>query len=47
MSPSDYERLRAVQMAEFDRLREPVGRQAAGRGLTEERLAELLASDED
>lgn len=45
LSPQDYDRLRALNLAEFDRLCEQVSTAAQMRGLTEAKLAELLADD--
>ena len=46
MSMADYERLRAGNIQAFLDLRNEVAAHAAARGLTEERLAELLTADE-
>lgn len=43
---ADYERLRAGNIQAFLDLRNAVAAQAAASGLTEERLAELLTTDE-
>jgi prevent-host-death family protein len=45
ISMRDYERLRRINIEEFQRFCEQVGKKAAARGLTEEKLNELLASD--
>ncbi len=45
LSPQDYDRLRALNLAEFDRLCEQVSTVAQTRGLTEAKLAELLADN--
>lgn len=46
LSPQEYERIRGLNLAELHSLIERVGREAAARGLTEEKLAEILADDE-
>lgn len=46
LSSAEYERLRGLNVAEFQELCDRVGRQAVERGLTEKKLAALLA-DED
>ena len=46
LSPQEYERLRAINTEEFQRFCDRVAERAAARGLTEEKLAEILA-DED
>jgi hypothetical protein len=46
ISIEDYERLRRLKVEEFLTLCEQVGRQAEARGLTEEKLAELLRNDD-
>lgn len=46
LSPQEYDRLRAANVAELERLCDIVGRRASARGLTEEKLAEILADDE-
>jgi prevent-host-death family protein len=45
MSMADYERLRTGNIQAFLELRNQVASEAAGKGLTEERLNELLADD--
>lgn len=47
ISPEDYEKLRAQTVAELKELCEIVGRQAKAAGLTEEKLAEILADDSE
>lgn len=42
LSPRDYERLRALNLRELDEYCRRIGAQAAERGLTEEKLAEIL-----
>ena len=46
MSPQQYDRLRGLNIAELDRLARRVSARAKRRGLTEEKLENLLA-DED
>lgn len=43
LSIRDYERLRALNLEEFERFCDRIGERAAARGLTEDRLADLLA----
>jgi prevent-host-death family protein len=43
LSAREYERLRAINLAEFDRFCDVIGQRAATAGLTEEKLAELLS----
>lgn len=43
LSPREYDRLRALNLAEFDRLCERVSTTAQANGLTEAKLAEILA----
>ena len=45
LSPREYDRLRAANVAELERLCDIVGRRAKARGLTEEKLAEILADE--
>jgi len=47
LSMADYERLRAGNLQAFLELRKQVADEAARNGLTEDRLNELLADDED
>jgi len=42
LSANEYERIRGANAAELDRLCQRVSKQAAGRGLTDKILAELL-----
>lgn len=42
LSPEEYRRLRRGEVEEFERLCDEAGAEAAERGLTEEKLAELL-----
>lgn len=46
LSPQEYDRLRDLNAEELQRFCDRVAERAAERGLTEERLAEIL-SDED
>ncbi len=46
ISVAEYERLRAGNVRAFLELRNEVAAQAAERGLTDQRLAELLTGDE-
>jgi prevent-host-death family protein len=43
LSAREYERLRAINLAEFNRFCDVIGQRAAAVGLTEEKLAELLS----
>ena len=43
LSPQEYDRLRAVNIEEFERFCDRVAERAAARGLTEDKLTELLA----
>jgi prevent-host-death family protein len=43
LSIRDYERLRALNVEEFERFCDRIGERAAARGLTEDTLADLLA----
>jgi prevent-host-death family protein len=43
LSAREYDRLRAVNLAEFNRFCDQIGERAAADGLTEEKLAELLS----
>jgi hypothetical protein len=45
ISIEDYDKLRRLKVEEFLALCERVGRQAESRGLSEEKLAELLRDD--
>jgi prevent-host-death family protein len=45
LSIQEYERLTALNAEEFQRFCDRIGEQAKARGLTEEKLAEMLASD--
>lgn len=46
LSPQEYDRLRAQNVEEFERFCDRIGERAAARGLTEDKLAELLADDD-
>jgi prevent-host-death family protein len=43
LSPQEYDRLRALNLAELQRLCDRLARKAAARGLTEKKLSALLA----
>jgi prevent-host-death family protein len=45
LSVQEYERLTALNVEEFQRFCDRIGEQAKARGLTEEKLGEILASD--
>jgi prevent-host-death family protein len=45
LSARDYERLRALNVEEFERFCDRIGERAAARGLTESTLADLLADE--
>lgn len=45
ISPEEYQRIRALRVAEFHRLNDENGRIARANGLTEDILAEILAED--
>ena len=42
LSPKEYDRLRGLNIAEFEQFCDRIGKEAAGRGLTEEKLAEII-----
>ena len=42
LSPQEYDRLRALNTDEFQRFCDRIGERAAVRGMTEEKLAEIL-----
>jgi hypothetical protein len=46
LSPEEYDRLRAINVGEFERFCDEVAERAAARGMTPELLQEIL-SDED
>jgi prevent-host-death family protein len=45
LSPQEYDRLRALNVDEFERFCDRVAEQAAARGLTEAKLAAILRDD--
>lgn len=45
ISMRDFERLRRVNIEEFQKFCDRLGKEAAARGLTEEKLNEILDSD--
>jgi prevent-host-death family protein len=45
LSPQEYERLRALNTAEFERFCDRVAERAAARGLTEDKLTEILGDE--
>jgi prevent-host-death family protein len=45
LSMEDYERMRGANIAEFQRYSDEIARRAAARGLSEEKLVEILADD--
>ena len=45
LSPQEYDRLRALNAEEFQQFCDRVAKRAAARGLTERKLAGLLAND--
>jgi prevent-host-death family protein len=45
LSPQEYDRLRALNIDEFERFCDRVAQQAAARGLTEAKLAAILQDD--
>lgn len=45
LSPQEYERLRALNVDEFERFCDRVAQQAAARGLTGDKLAAMLEDD--
>jgi prevent-host-death family protein len=45
MSMEDYQRITEANVQEFQQFRENMGRKAQERGLTEDKLNELLATD--
>jgi antitoxin Phd len=45
LSPAEYDRLRALNVEEFERFCDRIGRQAAERGLTEEKLNDILEGE--
>lgn len=45
LSPQEYDRLRALNIDEFERFCDRVAQRAAARGLTEDKLAAILQDD--
>ena len=45
LSPREYDRLRAINLAEFDQFCDRIGARATEQGLTDEKLAALLDDD--
>lgn len=45
LSKAEYDRLRALNIAELETLCDSIADRARARGLTEERLADILADD--
>jgi prevent-host-death family protein len=45
LSPQEYDRLRALNAAEFQRFCDRVGKRAVGRGVTKRKLDAILADD--
>ncbi len=43
LSPRDYDRLRGMNISEFEQFCDKVGKDAVKKGLTEEKLAEILS----
>ncbi len=43
LSPRDYDRLRGMNISEFEQFCDKVGEDAVKKGLTEEKLAEILS----
>ena len=43
LSPKEYQRLRGMNISEFEQFCDQIGKVAASRGLSEEKLAEILA----
>jgi len=42
LSPREYERLRGLNISEYEQFAERVGNRAVSEGMTEEKLAEIL-----
>ena len=42
LSPKEYDRLRGLNIVEFEQFCDRIGKEAAARGLTEEKLAEII-----
>ena len=47
LSPREYERLRGLNLQELDEFCKRIGARAVERGLTEEKLAEILADGDE
>ena len=45
LSPQEYDRLRALNTDEFQRFCDRIAERAAARGMSEEKLAEILADE--
>jgi PHD/YefM family antitoxin component YafN of YafNO toxin-antitoxin module len=45
LSAADYQKLTSQQVDDFNRFCDMIGERAAARGLTEQKLAQLLAED--
>jgi len=45
LSPAEYDRLRALNVEELERFCDRIGRQATERGLTEEKLHDILEDE--
>ena len=45
LSPQEYERLRALNTSEFERFCDRIAERAAARGLTEDKLTEMLGDE--
>lgn len=45
LSPAEYDRLRALNVEEFERFCDLIGRQASERGMTKERLDAILEDE--
>jgi prevent-host-death family protein len=45
LSPQEYDRLRALNIEEFQRFCDRIGERAAARGMTKEKLAEILTDE--
>ena len=45
LSPQEYDRLRAINVEEFERFCDRVGQQAAARGLSEDELGAIVGDD--
>jgi prevent-host-death family protein len=46
MSIEDYQRITRINIQEFQQFRQSIGRKAQERGLTEDKLNELLSNDQ-